>query len=80
MVKQVMVIQKALQETTDAGTKAILQAHLDSLHLLQLQHIRQNLSVDELKQDIADLKSYNAEKLDSVMPYGTMQDLLVRLR
>ncbi|KAL8145899.1 hypothetical protein AgCh_003872 [Apium graveolens] len=55
LIRQVMTIQQALQETTDAGTKAILQ-------------------------DIADLKSYNAEKLDSVIPYGTMQDLLGRLR
>ncbi|KAL8148136.1 hypothetical protein AgCh_005473 [Apium graveolens] len=80
LVRQVMTIQKAFQETQDAGTKAILQAHLESLHLLQLQHYQQNLSVDELKQDIADLKSYNAEKLDSVIPYGTMQDLLGRMR
>jgi len=80
LVKQVMAIQKALQETSYAGTKAILQAHLDSLHLMKIQQLRQNLSVDELKRDIADLKTYNSEKLDSVMPYGTMQDLLLRLR
>ena len=36
--------------------------------------------MDELKKDIADLKTYNSEKLDSIMPYGTMQDLLLRLR
>ena len=80
LVKQVVAIQKALQETSDAGTKAILEAHLDSLHLMKIQHLRQNMSVDEIKRDIADLKTYNSEKLDSVMPYGTMQDLLLRLR
>ncbi|KAL8105155.1 hypothetical protein AgCh_029086 [Apium graveolens] len=68
-VKQVMTIQKAIQTTSNAGAKAILQAHLDSLHLMKLQQLRQNLSADELKKDIADLKSYNSEKLDSIMPY-----------
>ncbi|KAL8120302.1 hypothetical protein AgCh_017460 [Apium graveolens] len=80
LVKQIMSIQKAIQNTSNAGTKALLQAHLDFLHLMKLQQLRQNLNVDELKKDIADLKSYNSEKLDSVMPYGTMQDLLLRLR
>ena len=80
LVKQIMSIQKAIQNTSNAGTKAILQAHLDSLHLMKLQQLRHNLSVDELKKDIADLKTYNSEKLDSVMPYGTMHDLLLRLR
>ena len=47
---------------------------------MKIQQLRQNLSVDELKRDIADLKTYNSEKLDSVMPFGTMQDLLLRLR
>ena len=47
---------------------------------MKLQQLRQNLSVDELKKDIADLKSYNSEKLDSIMPFGTMQELLLRLR
>ena len=47
---------------------------------MKIQHLRQNLSVYELKRDIVDLKTYNSEKLDSVMPYSTMQDLLLRLR
>ncbi|KAL8114529.1 hypothetical protein AgCh_021408 [Apium graveolens] len=80
LVKQIMSIQKAIKNTSNAGTKAILQAHLDSLHLMKLQQLRQNLSVDELKKDKADLKTYNSEKLDSIMPYGTMHDLLLRLR
>ncbi|KAL8114648.1 hypothetical protein AgCh_021492 [Apium graveolens] len=80
LVKQIMSIQQAIQKCSNAGTKAILQAHLDSLHLMKLHQLRQNLSVDELKKDIADLKTYNSEKLDSVMPYGTLQDLLLRLK
>ena len=80
LIRQIKAIQQALQSTRNAGTKALLQAHLESLQLHKLHNVRQCLDVDTMRKDITDLKEATYKKIEEKMHEATMRELLAKLR
>ncbi|KAL8125989.1 hypothetical protein AgCh_013326 [Apium graveolens] len=61
--------QTALQATTDANTKSLLQADLESLHLHKIQSLKQNQDVSKIKTEIGQklvaAQTSNSAQLDA---------------
>ncbi|KAL8119031.1 hypothetical protein AgCh_016509 [Apium graveolens] len=65
----------ALQTTTNASTKKLLQAHLASLQLQQIQGFQHARDVNTMKGDIEEMKKAISDKIDSKLPEATMLDI-----
>ncbi|KAL8104610.1 hypothetical protein AgCh_028723 [Apium graveolens] len=70
----------ALQTTTNASIKKLLQAHLASLQLQQIQGFQHVRDVNTMKGDIEEMKKAISDKLDSKLPEATMLDIKRQLR
>ncbi|KAL8114209.1 hypothetical protein AgCh_021171 [Apium graveolens] len=70
----------ALQSTTDAGTRMLLQAHLNSLHMHQIQGFQHNQDVTSIKTEIDQVKKDIFERLDAKLSEATMLDIKIQLR
>ena len=76
VITQIRTIQRALMVATNPDTRALLQAHLDSLQLHKLQNIRQELNLDIVRKDVEDLKTFTEKKIDERLPFGTAKELI----
>ena len=65
----------ALQTTTNSSTKKLLQAHLASLQLQQIQGFQHAQDVNTIKGDIDEMKKAISDKTDSKLPEATMLDI-----
>ncbi|KAL8101511.1 hypothetical protein AgCh_033423 [Apium graveolens] len=72
--------QTALQATTNASTKKLLQAHLNPLQLHQIQSLQHNLDVTLIKTEIDQVKKDVSERLDAKFPNTTVLDINRQLR
>ena len=53
---------------------------MDSLKLHKLQNIRQELNLDIVRQDVADLKTFTEKQIDERLPLGTAKEIVQKLR
>ncbi|KAL8089554.1 hypothetical protein AgCh_039139 [Apium graveolens] len=70
----------ALQTTINASTKKLLQAHLASLQLQQIQGFQHARDVNIIKGDIDEMKKAISDKMDSKLPEAIMLDIKRQLR
>ncbi|KAL8115285.1 hypothetical protein AgCh_021943 [Apium graveolens] len=67
--------QIALQATTNANTKSLLQENLESLHLHKIQSLNQSQDVSEIKTEIGQVKKDILERLEYILPDTIMRDI-----
>ena len=65
----------ALQTTTNASTKKLLQAHLTSMQLQQIQGFQHTQDVTTFKGEIDQMKRDISERLDSKLLHYTIDSL-----
>ncbi|KAL8094885.1 hypothetical protein AgCh_036413 [Apium graveolens] len=70
----------SLQTTTNASTKKLLQAHLASLQLQQIQGFQYARDENTMKSDIEEMKKAISHKMDYKLPEATMLDIKRQLR
>ena len=71
VITQIRNIQRALLVATNPGTRALLH---------KLQHLRQELTLDTVRKDVEDLKTFTDKKIEERLPSGAVKELLLKLR
>lgn len=72
--------QTAHNASTNANTKKLLQAHLNSLQLHKIQSLQHDLEMCALKTEISQVKQDVSERLDVKFPNTTILDIQRQLR
>ncbi|KAL8148766.1 hypothetical protein AgCh_005941 [Apium graveolens] len=75
LIQLISRTQSTLQSSKNASTKKLLQAHLASLQLKQIQGYQQSQNVTSIKNEVGQLKKDIFERLEARLPETSMTDI-----